>query len=385
MSQPSEPSARSRPLRRPEVRERIEAMIRGDSLRGRRLPGYRDLAREIGVSGRTLKFVLADLEADGLLERRHGSGTFVVDGAERRRRAGAIQVAVICGRRFDQSESWLPKGEMLRGVLGQLPRMRAEGLVLALDQSEDRARFSSARAMRGCSGFVLVGVEDQGLVHRLVALRRGPVVVLDSNVRSLPVVSVNEDSFGGAMAVTRHLLGLGHRRIAFIDLYDRANRNGDKHDGYAAALAGAGMSYDRKLVAVPGEAERPYLAGIEEFIGSAVEDFLAMPDAPTAIFAFNDARAEAAVEALEQRGLRVGRDISVAGFGDTSVRRGGRDWLTSCRIYQRKMGQLAARAALEAGNGSEGRSIIVPTRLVARRSTCPPAPRPTEAATREEE
>jgi DNA-binding FadR family transcriptional regulator len=85
MSQPSEPSTRSRPLRRPEVRERIEAMIRGDSLRGRRLPGYRDLAREIGVSGRTLKFVLADMEADGMLERRHGSGTFVVDGAERRR------------------------------------------------------------------------------------------------------------------------------------------------------------------------------------------------------------------------------------------------------------------------------------------------------------
>ncbi len=67
----------------------------------------------------------------------------------------------------------------------------------------------------------------------------------------------------------------------------------------------------------------------------------------------------------------------MAGFGDTAVRRGTCDWLTSCRIYHRKMGQEAARAALQPLKGSEGRSIIVPTRLVVRKSTCPP-PRPAD-------
>jgi len=363
---------RPRPLRRPEVRERVEALIREGSRRGPRLPGYRDLAREIGVSGRTLKFVLAEMEAEGMLERRHGSGTYVVDTGERRRRTRHRRLAVICGRRFEADEPWEPKGEMLRGVLGQLSRSGSEGVVLALDREDDRERAASPREMRGCDGFILVGVDDPGIVHRLVALRRGPVVVLDSSVRSLPVVSVNDDSFGGALAVTRHLLGLGHRRIAFIDLYDRANRNSDKHDGYAAALAGAGVAYDERLVAVPEEMERPGLAGIESFIGPAVERLLALAEPPTAIFAFNDPRAVAAIEALERLGLRAGRDVSVAGFGDTAIHRGGCDWLTSCRIQHRRMGQEAARAAMAPANGAEGRSIIVPTRVVVRKSSCPP-------------
>ncbi|MHC4917201.1 MAG: substrate-binding domain-containing protein [Planctomycetota bacterium] len=363
------------PLRRAQVREQIERMIEADDLWGRRLPPYRKLAREIGVSGRTLQLTLAEMEAEGIVESRHGSGTYVLDRKQRERRAKLGRLAVIVRSFQRDSSGWGYKDDMVRGVVGKVKRMGGSSEVLSLHESDQLLRIKSSRYMRDFDGFVLIGISEHELLNHLLKLKRGPVVVVDRGVRSMPVVNINDDSFSGARSVARHLLSLGHRRIGFIDLYDSEDRNAAKIGGYRTALAERGVEFDRELVAAPEVREAPGLVGLEPFVESAVDQFLGLKDPATAIFAFNDRRALMAMAALEKRGLGVGKDISLAGFGDRAFRSGACDWMTSCRIYPYKMGQEAARAALESRSEREGREIMVPTRLMARKSTCPPANR----------
>jgi LacI family transcriptional regulator len=360
-----------RPRRRREVRRRIEAMIRDRGLWGQRLPGYRDLAADLGASGQTVQTVLAELEVGGLVERRHGSGTYVREEGAAAARRTTGRLAVLAPAPFEELHSgWDYMGDMLRGVRGEARRAGVQCTFLYMSRTGDPERAWDAAEMRGHDGFVLVAVPDSRLASHLLGLRRGPVVVIDRNIPGQPVVGVFDDSFGGARAVTRHLLKLGHRRIAYLDYATGSGRETAKYQGYRAALEEAGVPAESEMEA--GVHSAPHRGvGLEEFVDAAVHRFLALDRPPTALFGYNDRRALAAVDALEKRGRRVGEDFAVAGFGDTAYRTGDCRTLTSCRIYTRKFGEEAVRAALSEHNASEGRTIIVPTRLFVRESSCP--------------
>ena len=360
------------PRRRMEARRHIEEMIRRDRLWGERLAGDRELAALMGISRGTVQTALAEMESEGLIVRRQGSGTYVTDRPKGngRKRNGPARLAVITPEHHEEDSGWSYRAEMIRGVLGCGRRLGAGCEVLALDRPEERERVWDARAMRDFAGFITVSISDRAMLSHLLGLRRGPVVVVDRGIRDLPVTVITDGSFEGARTVTRHLLGLGHRRIGFIAAPDPQLINPDKFDGYRAALAEKDLEPDEDLVAWPA-APQP----AEKFIDAAVERFLSLSAPPTAIFASNDDRALPAMRALERRGLRVGQDISLAGFGDTAFRRGLCDRLTSCRIHVRTFGREAARAALQRARSSEARTIIVPDRLYTRASTCPPARR----------
>ncbi|MHC4914909.1 MAG: LacI family DNA-binding transcriptional regulator [Planctomycetota bacterium] len=361
-----------KPRRRREVRGRIEAMIRDGALWGQRLPGYRDLAADLGVSGQTVQTVLAELEVEGVVERRHGSGTYVrEEGAAARRKTGRL--VVVSPVPYDEHRpGWDYSAEVIRGIRSQSGRVGVECTYLYMSRHGHPERAWDASEMREHDGFVLVNIPDSRLASQLLGLRRGPVVVIDRHIAGLPVIGIFDDSFGGARAVTRHLLKLGHRRIAYVDYATAPGRETAKYQGYRAALEEAGVRTDAELEAGVRSAP-PERRGLDEFVDSAVERLLAMAEPPTALFGYNDRRALAAIAALEKRGRKVGKDIAVAGFGDTAYRTGTCRTLTSCRIYTRKFGEEAVKAALGEHNASEGRTVIVPTRLFVRESTCPPA------------
>ena len=153
---------------------------------------------------------------------------------------------------------------------------------------------------------------------------------------STPALSsaVYIDNEQAAADMTRHLLSLGHRRIGLIAGHRDYATSRQRQAGYAAALAEAGVRQDAALI-LPGDYD--FASG-----SAAAERLLALPDAPTAIFAASDDMAAGALAAAHRRGLSLPEDLSVAGFGDDAL--AGYVWppLTTIRQPVRKLAWAAA-------------------------------------------
>ncbi|MFD0256936.1 LacI family DNA-binding transcriptional regulator [Kitasatospora indigofera] len=189
-------------------------------------------------------------------------------------------------------------------------------------------------------GFIVCGLEhDRGEVAELQ--RRGiPFVLVDSSPWE-DVPSVDVDDRAGAHEVTRHILDLGHRRIALLSIDpgpERAERGyrgplARRMDGVAEALAEAGLALsDVTLTEVPCTRADGYRA----------TRALMADSAPTAIVALSDILAFGAINALHDLGLRVPEDVTVTGFDDLPDAAWLRPRLTSVRQPISAKGRSAA-------------------------------------------
>lgn len=155
-------------------------------------------------------------------------------------------------------------------------------------------------------------------------------------------VKVQIDERGAARRLTEHLIGFGHRRIAFQRGPEDQNATHERFAGYTDALAAAGLPLDPDLV-VPGEFV--FASGLE-----AGDRLLARPDRPTAVFAANDDMAVGMMVAAHRLGLEIPRDVSIVGFDDSEMAE--RIWpaLTTVRQPVTELGAVAARRLIERAN-----------------------------------
>jgi LacI family transcriptional regulator, galactose operon repressor len=198
---------------------------------------------------------------------------------------------------------------------------------------------------------------DEG--YRFVVL--DPLMPLDERI---PSVSAAHTS--GADQAMRHLLGLGHRRIAQITGPRGWVATEDRRRGYQAALADAGILPEPAL-----EAESiPEIAP-----GRAAADrLLELPEPPTAILAFNDNIAIGAIQSARAHGLRVPEDLSVVGFDDVEHATIVTPALTTIRQPLAEMGRIAVSLLMRLLERQRFETLHVElaTRLVVRDSTAPP-------------
>ena len=158
----------------------------------------------------------------------------------------------------------------------------------------------------------------------------------------------------------RHLLGLGHERIAYIARSDDPENNRARSQAYRQALTDAGLSCDSSYVV-----EAPY----SPYSGaSALRRLLELPRPPSAVVAYNDHIAIDACRAALERGLRVPQDIAVAGYGDIPSALITTPAITTVAIPLREMGEAALETLL-VRDGASPPSKVFPTRLVVRAST----------------
>lgn len=181
----------------------------------------------------------------------------------------------------------------------------------------------------------------------------------------IPVVSAANSS--GATQATRHLLELGHRRIAAISGPQRWAATEERLRGYHAALAGAGVLPDPCLV--------QYSNFRTDGGQQAADKLLTLPDPPTAIFAFNDSMAIGAMQAARAHGLVIPRDLSVVGFDDTTEATIAVPTLTTVRQPLAEMGRTAVSLLLRQLDNRrfEPLRVELETKIVRRDSTAAPA------------
>ncbi|MGD2102860.1 MAG: LacI family DNA-binding transcriptional regulator [Acidimicrobiia bacterium] len=190
-----------------------------------------------------------------------------------------------------------------------------------------------------------------------------PVVAVDPHLGPSRLPTVDSQNFEGALTATRHLLDLGHRRIAFIAGRPDLESARLREQGYRAALEESGVEFDPDLVKVGS-----YTADSAE---GPAEDLLSRDDRPTAIFAANDVMAIRTMEVAAGLGLVVPDDLSVIGFDNIPESALSEPSLTTIDQSIQQMGYEAARLLVDliANPDQEPAHVSVPTKLVTRRSS----------------
>jgi len=194
-----------------------------------------------------------------------------------------------------------------------------------------------------------------------------PLVLVDPTgepIHDLP--SVGASNWSGGLVATRHLLQLGHRRIATITgpagvLCSRA-----RLDGYTAALDSAGVPFDPALVC---EGDFQPQDGLIHG-----RRLLRMPDPPTAIITGNDLQALGVYQAAGEAGKRIPDDLSVVGFDDLPTVQWLSPPLTTIRQPLTEMAAAAATMVIKLAQGEPlaHDRVEMATKLVLRASTGPP-------------
>jgi LacI family transcriptional regulator, repressor for deo operon, udp, cdd, tsx, nupC, and nupG len=218
-----------------------------------------------------------------------------------------------------------------------------------------------ALATRSIDGFILCSLDLPESVH--LDLLRGNAVIVDGSSPAFP--SLLLDIEYGASAALRHLLGLGHRRIAHLAAHIDVETFRVRQRVYERMLSEAG---------IPLRADYQATAGVDlEESCSAAFDLLRSPEPPTAIFCDDDLMAAGVYKAARKLHVRVPADLSIVGFCDGLVAQLLDPPLTTVTIPMQDLGRRAMELLLS------GLEMELPTFVetisldfVVRESTAPP-------------
>ncbi len=247
-----------------------------------------------------------------------------------------------------------------------------EFVPLVAETGESRARFERLLdhlVQRRVDALITSAVRLDGAEILTQALGDEVPIVLAG--RGLPDTDLNtvrhDDATGGALAA-RHLAELGHKRIAQlagpadIDAFIR------RAAGFSDAAAAAGV--EEVAAPAPGSVTPTFVEG-RRLMGALLES----EGHPTGVFAPSDVMAVGALDAIATRGLRCPEDVSVVGYNDIPVSRFVSPPLTTIEMPAEELGAEAARMALGLIEDPtpRGQMVVLPARLIVRRSTGRPA------------
>ena len=237
----------------------------------------------------------------------------------------------------------------------------------APDLDSERRALNTLRAKR-VDGVILMSLSFPRPHDHVEALRADgiPCVAINRYPKSASIDCVHFDHAGGARTATRHLLALGHQRIAHLagPVSGASMRWAavERLAGVRQALTAAGVSWDARYVV---ESEYGYEAALV-----AAHALLDTTPRPTAVVAWGDLAALAVVEAAEERGLRVPDDLAVVGFGDELVAARARPRLTTVSMPVAEAGAEAARLLDQQIRDGvrDPTTVVLPCRLLVRQS-----------------
>jgi len=266
--------------------------------------------------------------------------------------------------------------EFLVGSLDQASRSAAQLVVEKCDIGDHEIEVARQLIDAGIDGIILPPplCDSEGVLAVLEESGTPAVVVATGRPRA-GVLSVAIDDFAAALAMTDHILSLGHRRIGFIAGNPNQTASARRLEGYRAALDRAGIASDLALVA---EGLFTYRSGLD-----AAELLLDVADPPTAIFAANDDMAAATVAVAHRRGIDVPGDLTVCGFDDTTLATAIWPELTTIHQPIADMSRIAVETLVAAVREQRGEgdplARILDFTLIRRQSDAPPRKRPRAA------
>ncbi|MBO0743462.1 MAG: LacI family DNA-binding transcriptional regulator [Candidatus Dormibacteraeota bacterium] len=259
--------------------------------------------------------------------------------------------------------------EIVRGMLGT--PQAAERMLLICDTRRDPeleiAYVTHFRALRA-QAIVLAasGSEDRAYTARMagevLAFERAGGRVAFIGRHHIPGDSVLPDNVGGARALAKKLVELGHVRIGVISGPRHLTTTTDRLEGFRAGLSDGGITLPAERLAQGDFGRGGGAEGARELLRRD-------PDL-TAIWAMNDVMAVGALTALAEDGIDVPGRITLCGFDDVPLAADVAPRLTTVRVPMAAMGELAVQMALRPGD-EDIRTEQVPSEVVVRESSAP--------------
>lgn len=320
----------------------------------------RDVAARAGVSVATVSRVF---NATGPV--REETARRVLDAATALKYVPHVGARSLSTRRTGTVGVLLPDlhgeffSEVIRGI-DNAARRQGYHLLVSGSHSDWNEMSAVLAATRGRVDGILVMSPDRDSDALHAHLPAGlPAVLMNCPGATGPSIAI--DNMGGSASMVRHLISLGHRRIAFIRGPERNSDAWERLRGYRSEMTREG-AYDPALE-FPGDFT-------EEGGREAARNALTLDPRPTAIFAANDSMAIGTLSALYEAGLGVPGDVAVAGFDDVPIGRYVAPPLTTVGVEIAALGKRALELLLEilAGRGATTHRETIPTRLVIRES-----------------
>ncbi|WP_432482088.1 LacI family DNA-binding transcriptional regulator [Kineococcus esterisolvens] len=245
---------------------------------------------------------------------------------------------------------------------GLRPVLRAAGLRPVLGDTGAEPEAARTFTQLRVDGLVVVGTrEDPGAVAQVAEAAAAVPTVLAGTRDAVHADVVADDGRAGVRLVVEHLLALGHRRLAHVAGAGAVGRV--RRAAFEEAAAAAGVS--ATVVEADMTEDGGHRAGLRLLSG---------PHRPTAVLAANDVSALGLLAAAGDLGLRVPRDLSVAGYDDTSLAALRSVSLTSVDNRSHDVGRRAGELLLAriADPAAPPRTELLAPRLAQRRTTAPP-------------
>jgi LacI family transcriptional regulator, repressor for deo operon, udp, cdd, tsx, nupC, and nupG len=300
-----------------------------------------DVAREAGVSTATVSRALRNhpYVAEGTRQRVEQAAArllYVANPNAARLASGSTRTI---GLLSPLLTSWYTS-EVIAGVEEVLALAHYDLLIGAPHpMSREKIFLGDARFQQRIDGALLVDVFCSEAGAAKLAVLAYPVVVLGEQLRS--VTSVSVDNVRGARLAARHLIHLGHRRMALVGghAFRDVSHNvpTERAAGFTAAIEAAGLRLPTQYIE---DGDFTIEGGRR-----AMHALLELPEPPTGVFLMSDEMAFGALHALRERGLRPGGEVSVIGFDDHPASEAF--GLSTIRQPVRDLGRLGARLMLD--------------------------------------
>lgn len=328
-----------------------------------------DVARLAGVSTATVSRALHGTARVGPETRRKVDEAAQALSFSVSRSASALasgrtdRIALLNG---GQLAHWFVS-EILQGTYTALSQENMDLLLYrAGNEKERRSFFSSVPTRRNADAMLVTSFAlNPGELEVLDQVGM-PVVYLNMLLGDRPTVSINDDAAGASVA--RHLIGLGHRNLAFVGgeltRFGVSWSSDDRSRGFAREIEESDLDVSYSRISLPD---------VPDSAREAVTQILNLSPTPTGIFVLHDELALPIVHILRDVGLRVPEDVSVVGFDDHPL--AAPFGLTTVRQPVEEIGRRGGELAVKLARGEEPEStaVEIPSSMVMRETTSSPS------------
>ena len=252
-------------------------------------------------------------------------------------------------------------------VSGALKATKEKGWTISIlgfkDSKEEMALLEKVVSQHLIDGVILFDPREND--PRFPLLKGKVPFVVIGRTDDPEIFTVDNDNVEAAKLATQHLIRLGHKRIAFVHIPLSYFTAKDRLEGYKQALTEAGLPFRKEFLV---EADGYY--GVEAGYRAMLSLLEKAKEPPTAVLAMDDTLALGCIQAANEKGLKVPKDLAVVGFNDSAFSAHSEPPLTTVHIFAETLAYYAVDMLLRLVQGEvvAPKRVTVPTQLIVRKS-----------------